>query len=69
MRELLRWALKHGQGFEFSPKEARRLLGKDRTTIYKYLDRFRSLELIEPVAGGQRIRSYRLTDKALKLYP
>lgn len=68
LRELLRWALGHGQEFVFSPKEAARLLKVSQNTIYIYLNQLRTMELIEQASGGQRIRTYRLTEKALKLH-
>lgn len=68
LRELLRWALKHGQGFEFSPKEAGKQLGVSQATIHKYLNKLRGLQLIEQASGGRRIRTYRLTNHAAKLH-
>jgi hypothetical protein len=66
--ELLRWAIKQGPGFMFSPMEARLRVRRDRNTVYLYLNSLRSHGYIEPVSGQHRIRSYRLTDKALKLH-
>lgn len=65
--ELLRWAIKQGPGFVFSPKEASLRGGVCHASIQKYLKQLRNLQLIEPVSGSQRIRAYRLTEKAVKL--
>jgi hypothetical protein len=67
-REVLRWAQRLGRNSVFYPKQVEELLGISHSTSHKYLHQLLKLEPLEQASEGKRIRAYRLTSKAAKLY-
>jgi len=67
-REIIRWALRRGAESSFTPKEIIRLLGVSHPTIRRYVRNLVQQKLLEHASGVKRVRSYRVSSKAVKLH-